>query len=274
MTLDSKNYEVGGTYQTEDIKSDFLWKFNSKFSFFYNVIDCFEYLPPFPDKVTICEIDVLGDIVEIGGYHCTNEFKILRKLSGNQILEISNDGEGNKGIGNIGNQNDGNYNRGNKNQGHFNQGNYNKGTGNEGNENEGNFNIGNNNIGTGNIGSINFGDDNIGIDNRGNRNVGNHNTGNYNKGDYCLGDFNTQSIGCSSLFNNPVPNSVIKKFRKSRVYTLLDNLGGFNNSDKKYSTNDLYKFWWELLSEDEKKEFKSLDYFNSLVFQKITGIWV
>lgn len=272
--------EVGKIYDfLTDEKFSYPWEaYSYKFQFFYDVIDCFKESIPSLDNVSICEINVLGDIIEykssdIDG-HFTKKFEIVRKLDEEEILKLCNAGNGNDGIGNVGNQNKGNYNRGNRNDGHFNVGNYNKGTGNQGDENKGSFNNGSNNIGTGNIGSINFGNDNIGFDNRGNRNVGNHNIGNYNKGDYCLGDFNTLSIGCLTIFNNPIPNSVLKKFRKSKIYKLLDNLGGFNNCNKKYSTKDLYMLWWELLSEDEKREFKSYDYFDHLVFQNITGIEV
>lgn len=280
MELKGEKYKVGEIYDfTKDEKCTYPWEsYSYKFRFFYTVLDCFKEAMPSIESVSICEINVLGDIVEhtpsdIDGYF-TKKFEIVRKLEAEEILELCNDGNGNDGIGNVGNQNKGNYNRGNKNYGHFNEGNYNQGTGNEGNENKGSFNIGDNNIGTGNIGSINFGDDNIGLDNRGNRNVGNHNIGNYNKGDYCLGDFNTQSIGCLTLFNKPVPNSVVKNFRKTKFYKLLDNLGGFNTYNKKYTTNELYLFWWELLSSDEKNEFKSYDFFDHLVFQNITGIEV
>ena len=88
----------------------------------------------------ICEVEPLGDIVasDDGKKCCTNLIKIVRMLTAEEVLRLSNSGKENTGYRNSGNWNSGNGNSGDRNSGVRNSGNWNSGDRNSGffNENE------------------------------------------------------------------------------------------------------------------------------------------
>ena len=106
--------------------------------FCWNINDINEYYT-LKDHV-ICEVEPLGDIVasDDGKKCCTNLIKIVRMLTAEEVLRLSNSGRENTGYINSGNLNSGDRNSGNWNSGDRNSGNLNSGDWNSGffNENE------------------------------------------------------------------------------------------------------------------------------------------
>ena len=131
--------------------------------FCWNINDVHEYYDLL-DNV-ICEVEILGEILNGDDMKksCTNKIKVLRALTKEQVLSISNSGKDNTGLVNSGYRNSGNWNSGD-----WNSGDRNSGYGNSGN---------------GNSGNRNSGDRNSGYGNSGNRNSGNRNSGYWNSGD-------------------------------------------------------------------------------------------
>lgn len=86
----------------------------------------------------ICEVEPLGEIMaDVDGKKCcTNKLKLLRMLTTEEVLKISNTGLGNSGYINSGNCNSGDYNSGDRNSGNWNSGDYNSGDYNSGFFNE------------------------------------------------------------------------------------------------------------------------------------------
>lgn len=85
----------------------------------------------------ICEVEPIGEIVADSDNSkcCTNELKIVRMLTKEEVLSISNTGCDNTGFINTGN-----WNTGNRNTGDFNTGDWNTGDWNTSNFNTGFFN--------------------------------------------------------------------------------------------------------------------------------------
>lgn len=92
----------------------------------------------------ICAVEILGDIDSQADHRsaCTNKIKVLRVLTEEEILQLSNIGFENAGIINKGNWNTGDENIGDSNAGDENVGDCNSGSHNLGCWNSGNGNVG------------------------------------------------------------------------------------------------------------------------------------
>ena len=142
LTCRGFQFEIGKSYKhTGELKIC-----NSGFHFCLNASHCFSYYS-FDLKNAVCEVEALGDIQTHSedSKVVTNHIKIIRQLTWDEVLKVSNEGTGNTGHGNAGNDNAGNRNAGNRNAGNRNAGNYNAGNrnagyGNAGNDNAGAFN--------------------------------------------------------------------------------------------------------------------------------------
>ena len=90
----------------------------------------------------ICEVEPLGDIAgdTEGKKFCTNRLKVLRILTKEEVLGISNTGKDNTGYMNTGDCNTGDRNTGDCNTGDCNTGDFNNGNFNTGDYNTGFFN--------------------------------------------------------------------------------------------------------------------------------------
>ena len=130
-------YEAGKTYKTDGRP---ILCCNG-FHFCEKVSDCFNYYS-FDPRNKVAEVEALGEVVteEDGGKSCTNEIKIVREVSWEEMLTLANSGKGNTGRNNSGDWNSGNRNSGNRNSGDCNSGNRNSGNWNSGNWNSGDWN--------------------------------------------------------------------------------------------------------------------------------------
>ncbi|HCX62532.1 MAG TPA: hypothetical protein DHU59_08855, partial [Clostridiales bacterium] len=131
------------------------------FHFCQVAADCFDYYR-FDSNNKVAEVEAIGLVETEGNKSVTDEIKIIREISWQELLTIVNIGKDCTGLGNSGNRNSGNRNTGNRNSG---------------NRNSGNWNTGNRNTGNRNSGSWNSGNWNTGDWNTGNRNTGNRNSG-------------------------------------------------------------------------------------------------
>ena len=129
-------YEVGKTYKTD---SRPILCCNG-FHFCEKVADCFNYYS-FDTRNKVAEVEALGEVVteEDGDKSCTNEIKIVREVSWEEMLALANSGKGNTGRNNSGDRNSGNLNSGDWNSGNCNSGNCNSGDWNKTNYSSGFF---------------------------------------------------------------------------------------------------------------------------------------
>ena len=211
----------------------------------------------------ICEVEPLGDIIgdTEGKKFCTNRLKVLRILTREEVLEISNTGEGNTGYMNTGDWNTGDCNTGNRNTGDWNTGDWNTGICNTGNRNTGN------------------------------RNTGDCNTGDWNTGDWNTGFFNEQEHKCF-IFDKP-SDLTPTEFRGSRFYHALcsstfiltewiayteeekaedkgkELIGGYL---KVYTYKEACANWWKGMTVKNKKIVTEIPNFDPDKFERITGI--
>ncbi len=265
-------YNVGDTFSISGELAmykngiHFCWNLNDVHAF-YNILD-----------EVICEIEILGDILNDSDMKksCTNKIKILRILTKEQIVSMSNTGECNTGIINSGNWNSGNHNSGN-----WNSGNWNSGYCNSGNRNSGNWNSGDRNSGYGNSGYCNSG----------NRNSGYGNSGYGNSGS-CDGNvFCTKSHKCY-IFDE-ISGITLEDFYNSKYYRILTKylfpLTEWIEYTKEEKANDKakeliggylktnsYKYaWgevWKQMTDEEKNVIQTIPNFNADKFEQITGI--
>jgi len=277
-------FEVGKRYKhAGDIKIC-----ESGFHFCIKASHCFSYYSFTPDN-KVFEVIGYGDSQTKGDDSkvCVGEIEIVRELTWQEVLVVSNEGKNNTGHSNSGDRNSGYYNSGNYNNGDSNSGNYNSGDYNSGGRNSGDYNSGGRNSGYYNSGGRNSG----------NRNSGNYNSGNYNSGYYNSGDRN------SGMFNSNTPN--LRMFNKesnwtwanyfnSNVYRLMnnvtpciwveaikmsdeekglypnfENVGGYN---KVITLQESWVNLWGTLSNDDKEEFYKLPNFDWDIFTEITSI--
>ena len=213
----------------------------------------------------IGEVEILGEIVNQSDMKksCTNKLRVVRVLTKEEVLKISNTGCDNTGYINTGNWNTGNWNTGNCNTGNWNTGNWNTGNWNTGNRNTGNCN------------------------------TGDWNTGYWNTGNRNTGFFNTLTPKCN-LFDK-ISNMTVEEFYNSKymkalcsapfiltewVYYTADEkesdkakelIGGYL---KKYDYKDACRMWWNKLTDDAKKTIQDIPNFDKEKFFKITGIEV
>ena len=248
----------------------------------------------------ICEVEPLGDIVasDDGKKCCTNLIKIVRMLTAEEVLRLSNSGKENTGYRNSGNWNSGNWNSGNWNSGNWNTGYRNSGNGNSGDLNSGNGNSGvrnsgNWNSGNGNSGNWNSGNWNSGHMNSGDWNSGVRNSGNWNSGDRNSGFFNENENKC--FIFDKISDFTVREFINSKYYTALTSVSFVLTEWVKYSEEEKasdkskaliggylkthsYKeacaTWWSKMTEENKKLVQEIPNFDAEKFYKITGIRV
>lgn len=302
-TCMDKQYTCPGVFEEEGE----LEICNHGMRFCRNIEDCFRY-HSFRANCHVAEVIAWGDVVTENDRSCTNKLEIVRELSWDEVLKLSNSGEYNTGCGNKGSYNTGNFNAGIYNTGRFNEGNHNDGNYNHGHRNVGDYNFGSSNVGDGNLGH-----GNVGRGNTGNQNTGHCNDGDYNAGDFNLGQCNTGDFNKSShntgCFNTE--EETIKMFNKPSDWTYSDWevskacyilfrmptpkttwMYPEDMTEVQKENNPMYKTtkgclipsspqiyperqeWWDGLSQEDKDEILSLPNFDATVFQKCTGIKV
>lgn len=277
-------YKVGGTYKLDGD----LEICKRGFHFCKKANNCFNYYS-FDSRNRVAEVEAIGAVVTDGDKCATDEIKIVREITWNELLSIVNTGTGNTGLNNTGNNNSGNYNTGGRDSGNYNTGDF----------NTGNCNTGDCNRGSGNTGHFNTGNGNIGNCNDGNYNSGHWNTGSWNSGDWNKSDFSTGFFSTETqpiyMFNKPTQYTDNRYIRLLEGMKILDR--NFENACWIYSHNMTHKekvehpehkttggylkvidfktackTMWDKLSEDEKEEVKKLPNFDHDIFMEITGI--
>ena len=107
-------YKVGETYKYEGEIS--ICK--AGFHFCEELLDCFGYYD-FNPRNKVATVEATGKVIEetscLGSKCVTDEIKIVKELSWNEVLNMVNFGVGNVGANNAGNCNSGNCNIGNHN---------------------------------------------------------------------------------------------------------------------------------------------------------------
>jgi len=214
----------------------------------------------------ICEIEILGEFVNSTDFKksCSNKIKILRILTKEQVLNISNTGKDNSGFINSGDYNSGDYNSGNRNSGNYNSGDYNSGYYNSGYYNSGDYNSGNRNSGNYNSGYYNSGDYNSGDYNSGNYNSGDYNSGYYNSGYYNSGDYN------SGYYNSGDYNSGY--YNSGNYNSGYYNSGNYNSGDYSngfFNTKEHEVFIFDQPSNMTFSQFKNSKYFDALTSEPL-----
>ena len=276
-----KDYKTSGKLEMCGNGFHFCWNLNDVHNF-YNL-----------GSSVICEVEILGDIENDSDMtkSCTNHIKIVRLLTKEEVLKISNTGRDNTGFINGGSCNSGNGNSGNWNSGNRNSGNCNSGNRNSGNRNSGDWNSGNWNSGNSNSGNGNSGNWNSGNWNSGDWNSGNWNSGDWNGSDYNNGFFNTKENEVY-IFNRP-SGMTAKEFKNSKYYNALTEycpiltewiyytdeekandkakelIGGCL---KRHDYKEAHKTWWNKLSTKSKKTIQTIPNFEKATFEEITGI--
>jgi hypothetical protein len=188
FTCNNFKFKVGKTYKHDGPVE--LCK--SGFHFCKEPNNVFNYYT-FTSDNHVCEIEAIGEVLGEGDKSVCGTIKIIRELSWDEVLKISNLGQNN-----FGHSNAGSYNAGHSNAGHSNAGSRNAGNDNAGHSNAGSRNAGNDNAGSYNAGSRNAGNDNAGSRNAGSRNAGNDNAGSYNAGNDNAGNDNAGSYNAGS----------------------------------------------------------------------------
>ena len=246
--------------------------------FCWNINDVNEYCT-LRDHV-ICEVEPLGDVVasDDGKKCCTNLIKIVKMLTAEEVLRLSNSGRENTGYINSGDWNSGDRNSGN---------------GNSGDRNSGNGNSGYRNSGNGNSGDWNSGNGNSGDRNSGDWNSGNGNSGDWNSGDRNSGFFNENENKC--FIFDKISDFTVREFINSKYYTALTSvsfvltewieyseeeksadkskalIGGYL---KTYDYKEACANWWSKMAEKDKKLVQEIPNFDAEKFYRITGIRV
>lgn len=191
----------------------------------------------------ICEVEALGDVVNETDMSksCTNKIKIIRLLTKEEVLKISNTGDRNSGYGNSGYGNSGDRNSGDWNSGDWNSGNWNSGNWNSGNFNNGFFNS-----------KINkcFIFDKISI----------FTTEEFIKSKYYKA-LNSVKLIITEWINYEDTEKENDKAKKL--------IGGYL---KTYNYKEACATWWDKLTEENKQIIQEMPNFNKEVFKKITGI--
>ena len=81
------------------------------FHFCEKLVNCFSYYPFNPEN-KVAEVIATGEVIKDDNKCVTNNIKIVRELSWNDVLNLVNTGISNSGYGNSGNRNSGNWNSG------------------------------------------------------------------------------------------------------------------------------------------------------------------
>ena len=124
FTCRGHKFEVGKTYtHNGEIKIC-----NSGFHFCTKASHCFSYYDFNSDNI-VCEVEAIGktETHDEDSKVCTDKITIIRQLSWQEVLTVSNDGKNNTGHSNTGDRNTGDSNTGDRNTGYSNTGDRNTG---------------------------------------------------------------------------------------------------------------------------------------------------
>ena len=251
--------------------------------------ECFYYFRFDPDYM-VTEVEAIGriDSAEDRDLHSTDRLRIVRKLSWQEVLDLTNTGHNCSGYANTGDSNEGHFNSGDGNSGDMNTGDYNYGYGNTGSYNLGMYNTGEGNYGVRNTGARNFGNANTG-----DHNLGSFNTGDWNAVSHSTGCFNTHVPEKIYMFNNP-SGWTFETWEHSEAKQIMDTypfrklvkvpyqemselerqqdpeaeITGFMLREEQYSPNK----WWAELSDHQRLAVMGLPNFDPQIFALITGI--
>ena len=242
-------FEVGKRYKhAGDIKIC-----ESGFHFCIKASHCFSYYSFTPDN-KVFEVIGYGDSQTKGDDSkvCVGEIEIVRELTWQEVLVVSNEGKNNTGHSNSGDRNSGYYNSGD-----FNSGDSNSGDRNSGNRNSGNRNSGYYNSGDRNSGMFNSNTPNLRMFNK---------ESNWTWANY----FNSNVY---RLMNNVTPCIWVEAIKMSDeekgLYPNFENVGGYN---KVITLQESWVNLWGTLSNDDKEEFYKLPNFDWDIFTEITSI--
>ena len=283
-----KDYKIklpkGYILSTKDLCSDKVFHFCDSLSKVHEFYSCDD------ENNRYCIVEVLGQLCDDGKKCGSEHIRIVREITGDELLIAKGLTGGNTGLFNSGDRNSGYRNSGYRNSGYRNSGDRNSGDLNSGYRNSGYLNSGDRNSG-----DLNSGDRNSGDLNSGYRNSGDRNSGDLNSGDLNSGVFN-KTNGSNGVFCNIEPKICIfniqtdwtlKEFLNSKYYDAIlssdfpltewktDDNPAENGVDGKLIVNtyeDACRRWWDGMTKANKDTIKSIPNFNVDVFCDITGI--
>lgn len=278
FTCRGMQYEVGKTYKLDGP----LEMCKNGFHFCLRVADCFNYYAFNPHN-KVAEIEASGRVETEGDKSVTDEITIVREISWDEMLALTNSGKGNTGLENTGDRNSGRRNSGSCNTGNRNSGHTNSGYWNSGSRNTGDYNRGDCNSGRWNSGDCNSGD----------CNSGNWNSGDWNSGDWNSGFFSTITPKVD-LFEKPTDMTreqildnpgivVLNRHYKNNWWVYSEvmtdeekaahpeykRIGGYIKS---IPFKDACALMWKNLTADEKRMVIEIPNFDPDIFYRITGI--
>jgi hypothetical protein len=262
FTCNNFKFKVGKTYKHDGPVE--LCK--SGFHFCKEPNNVFNYYT-FTSDNHVCEIEAIGEVLGEGDKSVCGTIKIIRELSWDEVLKISNLGQNNFGHSNAGNDNAGHSNAGHSNAGSRNAGNDNAGHSNAGSRNAGNDNAGSYNAGSRNAGSYNVGNDNAGL---------------FNSNPGRLRLFNKET---KVKWEDPRIQAVIRHSPTFQEYVNFSNMTDLEKTNNPYAKftggyfrqleyKDAWIKFWGNAQESVKKAFLDLPNFDKKVFLEITGIKV
>ena len=195
LTCRDFQYEIGKEFKHKGK----IGLCKSGFHFCKKIVDIKNYYNLKDENTRLCEIEAIGQVVEGNDKCVTNEIKIIREISKEEMYILGNEGKGNTGLGNTGDRNTGNWNTGDRNTGNCNTGDRNTGNRNTGDRNTGNWNTGYRNTGY--------------------RNTGDGNTGDWNKTNRSSGVFCNQEP--KLIIFNKETNMTWEEWKNSEAYDIL-----------------------------------------------------
>ena len=281
-TCQGHKYEVGQTYEFTERE---LGLCNYGAHFCARLADCFSYYSFDPDN-KVAEIEAVGKVIEGDNKSVTDEIRIVREISWEEMLRLVNTGKGNSGYRNSGDRNSGNGNSGDRNSGNGNSGYWNSGNWNSGDWNSGYRNSGYRNSGDRNSGNWNSGDWNSGYRNSGDWNIGNGNSGAFNSDDNKIYLFNKLSDWTLRDWQNSDASCLLQSVKFETTEWIEESsmseddktshpeshvLGGYL---KTINSGYQCQSWWDGLCDSEKAIITSLPNFDAEIFKQITGAQV
>ncbi len=223
---------------------------NKVFHFCDGLSKIHDFYPCDDDTNRFCIIEVLGQFCEDDEKCGSNHIRIVREITGEELMIAKGLTNGNTGLFNSGYRNSGYLNSGDLNSGYRNSGYRNSGDRNSGDRNSGDLNSGDRNSGYLNSGYRNSGYRNSGYLNSGYRNSGDRNSGDLNSGYRNSGDRN------SGYLNSGYRNSGYRNSgdRNSGVFNKTNGSNGvFCNKEPKICIFNIQTDW--TLSEFYKSRF-------------------
>lgn len=269
-------YEVGKTYTHEGN----IELCGYGFHFCPEVSNCFNYYS-FNPKNKIAEVIAHGQVLGNKNKLVTDVIEIVREVSWEEMLALTNQGKGNTGLNNTGNYNSGNYNSGYHNLGYRNTGNWNSGGWNSGDLNSGFHNSGFKNSGNQNTGNYNSGNRNSG-----DWNISNHNSGCFNTENHKMRFFDKESDltyeqwikhkgrDILTIFNYYrtlwIPEEEMTDEEKENNLHYKITKGYFRRNPK--TRKEAFQDYWNELTKEDKEAVFSIPNFDAKKFKLITGV--